>query len=86
MKEGTIVAWLVQPGGEVREGEPIIDVETEKTTAVCEAPASGVLRRQVAREGETLPVGGLIGVIAASDVPESDIDAFVLGFKPEPKA
>ena len=86
MKEGTVAAWHIQPGGEVKEGEPIIDVETEKTTAVYEAPASGVLRRQLASQGQTLPVGALIGVIAAADVPESEIDAFVAGYKPEQKA
>ena len=86
MKEGTVAVWHIQPGGAVKEGEPIIDVETEKTTAACEAPASGVLRRQVARQGETLPVGALIGVIAGADVPEPEIDAFVAGYKAEEKA
>ena len=70
MKQGTVAAWYIQQGGEVKEGEPIIDVETEKTTAAYEAPASGVLRRQLASQGQTLPVGALIGVIAAADVAE----------------
>lgn len=86
MKEGTVAVWHIEPGGEVKDGEPIIDVETEKTTAVYEAPVSGVLRRQVAQQGETLPVGALIGVIAAADVPESEIDAFVAGYQPQQKA
>lgn len=86
MKEGTVAAWHIEPGGEVREGEPVIDVETEKTTAAYEAPASGVLRRQVAKQGETLPVGALIGVIAAAGVPESEIDAFIASYQPEQKA
>jgi pyruvate dehydrogenase E2 component (dihydrolipoamide acetyltransferase) len=86
MKEGTVAAGHIEPGGEVREGEPVIDVETEKTTAAYEAPASGVLRRQVAKQGETLPVGALIGVIAAAGVPESEIDAFIASYQPEQKA
>ena len=86
MKEGTVAAWHVEPGGEVREGEPIIDVETEKTTAAYEAPASGVLRRQIAGQGQTLPVGALIGVIAPAGTSEADIDAFVASFKPVEKA
>lgn len=86
MKEGTVAAWHVEPGGEVKEGEPIIDVETEKTTAVYDAPVSGVLRRQVAKEGETLPVGALIGVIAAAGIPEAEIDAFVASYQPQQKA
>jgi pyruvate dehydrogenase E2 component (dihydrolipoamide acetyltransferase) len=86
MKEGTVAAWHIEPGGEVREGEPIIDVETEKTTAVYDAPASGVLRRQVAKQGESLPVGALIGVIAPASIPDSEIDAFVANYKPQQKA
>jgi pyruvate dehydrogenase E2 component (dihydrolipoamide acetyltransferase) len=86
MKEGSVAAWHVEPGGKVTEGEPIIDVETEKTTAAYEAPASGVLRRQIAKLGETLPVGALIGVIAAADVSEDEIDAFVANYTPEKKA
>lgn len=86
MKEGTVAAWHVKPGGAVKEGEPIVDIESEKTTAVYEAPASGILRRQVASVGQTLPVGALIGVIAAPDVPDAAIDAYIADFKPERKA
>lgn len=86
MKEGTVVAWHVKPGGAVKERETIVDIETEKTTAAHEAPASGILRRQVASVGQTLPVGALIGVIAAPDVPDAEIDAFIASYKPEQKA
>lgn len=86
MKQGTVAVWYIQLGGEVKEGEPIIDVETEKTTAVYEAPASGILRRQLASQGQTLPVGALIGVIARAGIAESEIDAFVASYKPEQKA
>jgi len=86
MKEGKIAAWRVKPGGDVKEGKPVADIETEKITSEYDAPASGVLRRQVAGEGQTLPVGALIGVVAAADVPDVDVDAFVSAYRPERKA
>jgi len=86
MKEGTIATWHVKPGDEVKEGKPVADIETEKITSEYDAPATGILRRQVASAGQTLPVGALIGVVATADVPDAEIDAFVAGYKPEQKA
>jgi pyruvate dehydrogenase E2 component (dihydrolipoamide acetyltransferase) len=83
MKEGSVAAWRVAPGGEVREGVPVADIETSKITAEYDAPCSGVLRRQLAPQGTTLPVGALIGVVAAADVPDAEIDAFVRTFVPD---
>ena len=83
MKEGTVAAWHLQPGDAVKAGEPIADIESEKTTAVYEAPASGVLRRQVAVAGDTLPVGALIGVIAAASTTDAEIDKFIAAYRPE---
>lgn len=86
MKEGKVVDWRVDVGDEVEEGDEIVGIETEKITNGCEAPAEGVFRRRVADDGDTLPVGALIGVIAQSETPEADIDAFVANFKPEEEA
>lgn len=86
MKEGKVAAWRVKLGGEVKEGAPIADIETEKITSEYEAPASGILRRQIAKEGETLPVGSLIGVLAAADVPDADVDGFISSYRPEQTA
>ena len=83
MKEGAVAVWHVEAGGQVKKGQPVIDVETEKTTAAYESPVSGVLCRRVAAQGQPLPVGALIGVVAPAGTPDSDIDAFVANFKPE---
>jgi pyruvate dehydrogenase E2 component (dihydrolipoamide acetyltransferase) len=83
MKEGTVAAWHVAPGAAVKAGQPVFDVETEKVTNECEAPAAGVLRRQVAAQGAVLPVGALVGVIADADVSEAEVDRFIAGFQPE---
>ncbi len=50
--EVTIVAWLVAEGDRVAAGEELVEVETEKTTFVVEAPAVGRLTRIAKREGE----------------------------------
>lgn len=77
MTEGTLAGWLVGEGAEVHAETEVCEIETTKIANVLEAGGAGVLRRQVAREGETLPVGALLGVIAPADLPEAEIDAFV---------
>jgi len=81
MTEGKVVAWNVHEGAEVAAGQGIVEVETEKITNLCEAPVSGVLCRRVAKEGDTLPVGALIGVIADASVPSEEIERFVQEFR-----
>jgi pyruvate dehydrogenase E2 component (dihydrolipoamide acetyltransferase) len=80
MTEGTVVEWLVDEGTELGKGDEVVEVESEKINNAIESPAEGVLRRRVAEEGEVLPVGGLLGVIAPSEVPDEEIDAYVEEF------
>ena len=81
MTEGTVVQWLVEEGTELKNGDEVIEVESEKINNAVEAPTPGVLRRQVAKEGDVLPVGGLLGVIADASVPDEEIDAYVEEFQ-----
>ena len=81
MKEGTVAAWLVDEGDEISPGDEIMDVETEKISSAVEASESGVLKQQVANEGETLPVGALLGVIGNADSSGEDINAFITEFQ-----
>ena len=60
MEEATVLAWLKRPGDEVRRGEPLVEIETDKATAVYEAEADGVLDEIVAAEGETVALGAVI--------------------------
>jgi pyruvate/2-oxoglutarate dehydrogenase complex dihydrolipoamide acyltransferase (E2) component len=62
MNEGTLVKWLVQDGGEVVEGQPLYEIESEKSVQEVESPASGKLRVS-AKEGEIYTVGTVLGVI-----------------------
>ncbi len=80
MQEGKVNGWLKEVGAAVTPGEEIVEVESEKIAGAVEANAAGVLRRQVAAEGDVLPVGGLLGIVADAEVPEADIDAAVADF------
>jgi pyruvate dehydrogenase E2 component (dihydrolipoyllysine-residue acetyltransferase) len=63
MQEATIVRWLKGEGDEVVQGEPLVDVETDKVDVAIEAPAAGILVRQAAEEGAVVQVGELVAVI-----------------------
>ncbi|HLI05660.1 MAG TPA: dihydrolipoamide acetyltransferase family protein [Ktedonobacteraceae bacterium] len=67
MADGTIVRWLKQEGDEVRQGEPLVEVEAAKVTSEVEAEVSGVLARILVAEGETVPVRTPLCVIGAAD-------------------
>ncbi|GAN71376.1 branched-chain alpha-keto acid dehydrogenase subunit E2 [Acetobacter syzygii] len=81
MTEGKITSWNVSPGAQIDVGQEIADIETTKITNGYESPATGTLRRQVATEGETLPVGALLGVLADPTVSDADLDAFIEKFQ-----
>jgi pyruvate dehydrogenase E2 component (dihydrolipoamide acetyltransferase) len=80
MEEGTVIEWHVAPGGEVREGDKLVEIETSKLANEFESPFSGTLRRQVAAPGDTLPVGALIGIMADNTAGDAEIDAFIAEF------
>ncbi len=64
-EKGTLVVWLKKAGDAVKKGEPLMEVETDKATVEVEAPASGVLQNVTAKEGDEIPVGKTIAIIAA---------------------
>ena len=63
--EGTVVNWVKQAGDPVTEGETVVEVTTDKVDIEVPAPASGTLAEITAPEGETVPVGGTLGLILA---------------------
>lgn len=83
MSEGDINEWLVAEGDEVSSGDDLVDVETSKIVNTVTSPASGVLRRILAKPGQTMPVGSVLGVIASAETSDADIDAFVQKLAPE---
>src|ERR1700704_3900146 len=63
MEEGTILKWLVEEGGEVKRGEALVEIETDKANMTYDADTDGVLIEVVAKEGDTLPIGEVIARI-----------------------
>ncbi|HET7052187.1 MAG TPA: dihydrolipoamide acetyltransferase family protein [Solirubrobacteraceae bacterium] len=82
MEEGTIVQWLVRPGDNVDEGQPVAEVETDKATVVYEAQTAGVVLELRASEGDSVRVGAPIALLGE---PGESVEVGVQG-APRPKA
>jgi 2-oxoglutarate dehydrogenase E2 component (dihydrolipoamide succinyltransferase) len=67
VSEATIGKWFKKPGDTVKADEPLVELETDKVTLEVNAPAAGVLGEIVAKEGETVGVSALLGMISAGD-------------------
>ncbi|MGL5114771.1 MAG: 2-oxoglutarate dehydrogenase complex dihydrolipoyllysine-residue succinyltransferase [Beijerinckiaceae bacterium] len=65
VSEATIGKWFKKPGEAVKKDEPIVELETDKVTLEVNAPEAGVLSEIVAKDGETVGVGALLGQISA---------------------
>jgi 2-oxoglutarate dehydrogenase E2 component (dihydrolipoamide succinyltransferase) len=62
--EATIGRWFKKPGETVAVDEPLVELETDKVTIEVPAPAAGMLGEIVAKDGETVAVGALLGQIS----------------------
>jgi len=65
MDEAIFVRWLKSVGDYVIKGEPLAEIETDKTVAEVESPASGHLVSCLAQEGESVQTAQLIGTLKA---------------------
>jgi pyruvate dehydrogenase E2 component (dihydrolipoamide acetyltransferase) len=63
MEEGTILKWLVAEGDEVKRGQPIAEIETDKANMTYETDTEGTVSELVAQEGDTLAIGEVIALI-----------------------
>jgi pyruvate dehydrogenase E2 component (dihydrolipoamide acetyltransferase) len=66
MEEGTVTAWHKQAGDSVNEGETLAEVETDKINNELPSPIAGVVARILVQASETVPVGTVLAVIAAT--------------------
>jgi pyruvate dehydrogenase E2 component (dihydrolipoamide acetyltransferase) len=57
MEEGTVLKWLVDEGAEVKRGEPLVEIETDKANMTYDADSDGTLVEILAQEGDTLAIG-----------------------------
>ncbi len=62
---GKVLRWLKADGEAVKQGEPLVEIETDKANVELEAPASGVLAA-ITAAGDTVPVGRVIALILAA--------------------
>jgi pyruvate dehydrogenase E2 component (dihydrolipoamide acetyltransferase) len=63
LTEGEIAKWLVAEGDEIAEDEPLVEIQTDKTTVEIPSPAAGKIARILVAEGEVAPVGTVLVVI-----------------------
>jgi pyruvate dehydrogenase E2 component (dihydrolipoamide acetyltransferase) len=83
MEEGTLIKWRVAVGDQIKKGDVIFEVETDKATMEVEATDSGRLARIVLPEGETSKVLIPVGFLANND---ADVDAFLASTGAAPAA
>src|SRR5882672_849253 len=74
MEEGRLVKWNKNEGDQVKSGDVLAEVETDKAVMELVARGDGVLRKRLANEGDASPVGTLLAVIANAD---ENIDSIV---------
>jgi pyruvate/2-oxoglutarate dehydrogenase complex dihydrolipoamide acyltransferase (E2) component len=79
LTEGEIARWLVSEGEEVSEDQPLVEIQTDKTTVEIPSPAAGKVARIMVEEGKVVPVGTVLVVIgedgaapAQADQPRAD--------------
>ncbi len=63
LEEGKVASVLAQPGSQVKEGQPIFSVETDKVTTDIPAPVSGTLSKIMVSVGQTIHVGQILAYI-----------------------
>ncbi len=76
MTEGRLLQWLKKEGDRVQGGDVLASIETDKAEIELESFGAGVLRKILVAEGETVPVGKLIAVVAE---PDEDITSLLAG-------
>src|SRR3954468_10866236 len=74
MEEGRLVKWSKNEGDQIKSGDVLAEVETDKAVMELVARGDGVLRKRLANEGDASPVGTLLAVIAGAD---ENIDSIV---------
>jgi pyruvate dehydrogenase E2 component (dihydrolipoamide acetyltransferase) len=65
MQDGTVIGWLKQEGDPIQEGEPLVEIETEKIETELESIASGIVAHILVPEGTTVPIRTVLAIVAA---------------------
>src|SRR5918994_540847 len=72
LTEGEIARWLVEEGQEIAEDDPLVEVQTDKTTVEIPSPAAGKVASILVEEGKVVPVGTVLVVIGDGAVPQAE--------------
>lgn len=72
MQEGTLVRWVRNEGEEIKKGDVLAEIETDKATVEVESSASGVVRRLLVDQGAVVPIGAAIAIVGGKDEPISE--------------
>jgi pyruvate dehydrogenase E2 component (dihydrolipoamide acetyltransferase) len=72
LTEGEIARWLVSEGQDVAEDDPLVEVQTDKTTVEIPSPAAGKVARILVEEGQVVPVGTVLVVIGEDGAAPAD--------------
>ncbi|MEI6171748.1 MAG: lipoyl domain-containing protein [bacterium] len=65
IESAVVVAWLCLPGSLLKEGDDLVEVETEKTTFIVPAPSNGILTEVRAPAGASVRIGEILGILEA---------------------
>jgi pyruvate dehydrogenase E2 component (dihydrolipoyllysine-residue acetyltransferase) len=89
LTEGEVARWLVSEGDEVAEDQPLVEIQTDKTTVEIPSPAAGKVAQILVEEGSVVPVGTVLvvigdGAVAPSPQPEPSKKAMSGGQAPRP--
>jgi 2-oxoglutarate dehydrogenase E2 component (dihydrolipoamide succinyltransferase) len=84
--EATVGRWLKREGEEVAEGEPVVELETDKVNMEVTANGSGVLGEIVKQEGETVNIGDTLAVIASAADARPPVPTRPARLRPQPEA
>lgn len=61
--EGEVLGWLVEEGQTIRDGQPVLEIMTDKVTVELPSPFSGVLKRRLVNAGDVVPVGAILALV-----------------------
>jgi pyruvate dehydrogenase E2 component (dihydrolipoamide acetyltransferase) len=89
LTEGEVARWLVSEGDEVAEDQPLVEIQTDKTTVEIPSPAAGKVAQILVEEGKVVPVGTVLvvigdGAVAVAPEPEPSRKAATGGQSPGP--
>ena len=80
--EATVSKWLKSKGDKVTIDEPLVELETDKVNIEVPSPSNGVLDNIAVKEGETVNVGSLLGIVGAASINKDKGNDEVNDYKP----